>query len=99
MARGALRGVASGALSLIVLQGLVSRGGSGRVAGLLADVDRLVTRVLDPAVPAIPDHSTGAAGATGARTKTGVPGTAKPVVLPPAASTQRPTTGSWIPSL
>lgn len=59
MARGALRGVASGVLSLIVLQGLVSRGGSGRVASLLNDVNRLVTRVFDPNVPAIPDHSGG----------------------------------------
>lgn len=57
MARGALRGAGTAVLSLIVLQGLVSRGGSGRVAGLLADVNGLLVRALDPKVPAIPDHS------------------------------------------
>lgn len=50
-------------LSLIALQALVSTGGSGRVASLLADVNRLVVRVLDPTVPAIPDRSNGTSSA------------------------------------
>jgi hypothetical protein len=61
--RGGLQGAATAWLTLIVLQGLVSRGGSGRVAGLINEVNRLVVRVLDPTVPAIPDHSVSSAGA------------------------------------
>lgn len=64
MSRGAARGAASAMLSLIVLQGLVSRGGSGRVSQLLADVNRLVQRATDPTVPAIPDRRSGAAGSS-----------------------------------
>lgn len=62
MSRGATRGAATAVLSLIVLQGVVSRGGSGRIASLMADVNGLVTRVFDPAVPAIPDHRKSASG-------------------------------------
>ena len=57
MSSGALRGAGAAWLSLIVLQGLVSRGGSSRIASLMADVNGLVLRALDPKVPAIPDHS------------------------------------------
>lgn len=66
MARGGLRGAATAALGLIALQALVSKGGTGRVATLLDDVNGLVERMLDPSVPAIPDRSTGAVGGTGA---------------------------------
>lgn len=62
MSRGAARGAASAVLSLIVLQGLVSRGGSGKIAELLNDLNRLVIRAVDPTVPAIPDRSAPAAG-------------------------------------
>lgn len=50
-----VRGAVSAWLALIVLQ-TVATGGSGRVAALFGDVDRLVKRALDPAVPAIPDR-------------------------------------------
>lgn len=56
MARGALRGAMSAALGLIALQAVSSKKGSGRISGLLTDVNGLVLRVLDPTVPAIPDR-------------------------------------------
>lgn len=91
MARGALRGVATGALTLIVLQGLVSRGGSGQVANLLADVNGLVLRVFDPTVPAIPDHSTGSASSLGSAPVAGSP--AAPTYGPDRATPRIPIPG------
>ena len=66
----ALRGMVTAWLGLIVLQAVGSTKGSGRVAGLFADVDRLVKRALDPSIPAIPDRRTGAAS-TGAASSGG----------------------------
>lgn len=57
----ALRGAVTAWLALIVLQTVSTSGGSGRLASLFGDIDNLVRRALDPSVPAIPDHSTGAA--------------------------------------
>lgn len=62
MARGAIRGAMSGALTLIVLQGLTGKA-SGRVGDLVDAITGLVSRAIDPTVPAIPDHSTPAAAA------------------------------------
>jgi len=61
MARGGMiRGAASAWLGLIALQAVSTRGGSGRVAEFFNDANRLVQRVLDPNVPAIPDRRGGA---------------------------------------
>ncbi len=60
-----MRGALTAWLALIALEA-VSRNGSGRVADLLGDVNRLVNRALSPKVPAIPDRRTG--GSTGGST-------------------------------
>jgi hypothetical protein len=52
-----LRGAGAAWLGLIVLQAFTTENGAGAVGGLLGAVDGLVRRVLDPGVPAIPDHS------------------------------------------
>lgn len=68
MAAGhALRGVASAWLGLIVLQ-TVTTSGSGRVAALFTDLSGLISRAMDPAVPAIPDRRSGAPSASGGAT-------------------------------
>lgn len=67
MARGAMRGAATGALSLIVLQGLTGKA-SGRVGGLVDAVTGLIDRAIDPNVPAIPDHSRTAGGSSSSST-------------------------------
>lgn len=51
-------------LALIALQAIGTRGGSGRIASAFADLDQLLTRALDPNVPAIPDRRSGAATTT-----------------------------------
>jgi hypothetical protein len=56
----ALRGAVTAWLGLIVLQAVVSTGGSGRVAGAFTGIAGLVNRALDPNVPAIPDRRAGA---------------------------------------
>lgn len=77
--RHALRGMVTAWLGLIVLQTVSTNGGSGRVAGLFYDIDRLLARALDPAVPAIPNL------ARGGRWGTGNPGSigADPTVTSP----------------
>ena len=65
MARGAVRGALAAWLGLITLQAVASSG-SGRVASAFADVAGLVDRVIDPAVPAIPDRRTGSTSAAAA---------------------------------
>lgn len=62
MGKHAFRGMVSAWLGLIVLQA-VGDGGSGRVAGLFGDVNRLVKRAIDPSVPAIPDRRNGSGSA------------------------------------
>lgn len=69
MARGAIRGMATGVLTLVVLQGLTGKG-SGKVAGLIDDTTGLIDRVLDPLVPGIPDHSTTPSAAEAAASAT-----------------------------
>jgi hypothetical protein len=60
MARGhAVRGMVTAWLGLIVLQTVGTQGGTGRVAGLFTDADRLIKRALSPDIPAIPDRRTG----------------------------------------
>jgi hypothetical protein len=51
-------------LALIALQAVATRGGSGRIAQAFTDVDQLLTRALDPNVPAIPDRRTATAAST-----------------------------------
>jgi hypothetical protein len=60
-ARHALRGAVSAWLGLILLR-TIGENGSGPIADLLADLDAMVQRALDPAVPAIPDRRTSAEG-------------------------------------
>lgn len=55
---GTLSWAFSAVLGLVALQALTSRQGSGRVGQMFGDVNRLVERVLDPTVPAIPDRRT-----------------------------------------
>jgi hypothetical protein len=54
--RHALRGALTAWMCLIVLQAAGSAGGSGKLATLFTDVNRLVQRALSPDVPAIPDR-------------------------------------------
>ena len=61
--RGALRGALAAWLGLIALHAVGTAGGSGRIAEAFGDVNRLVERVLDPSVPAIPDRRAAAAPA------------------------------------
>jgi hypothetical protein len=63
VARGAFRGAAAAWLGLIALQAVATRGGSGRIASLLGDLDGLVQHVLDPNVPAIKDRRGGSGAA------------------------------------
>lgn len=59
MAHGTARAAASAVLGLVALQAVGSRGGSGRIAELFNDANTILERVLDPAVPAIPDLRVG----------------------------------------
>lgn len=65
------------ALGLVTLQALATREAPGRIGDLLTDANKIVQRVLDPDVAAIPDLSAGRAGsiaggvAGGRRTTTG----------------------------
>lgn len=52
----------AGFLGLIALHAVGTQGGSGRVAEAFADLSRLIDRVIDPAVPAIPDRRGAGAG-------------------------------------
>lgn len=93
MASGALRGVLTAWLSLIALQAVGSSGGSGRVGDAFRDLNGIVGRVLDPAVPAIPDRRAGATTGTAtsttpaSRTKTPLPAPARtPARIPKPAT-------------
>lgn len=71
------------ALGLVTLQALATREAPGRIGDLLTDANRIVQRVLDPDVAAIPDLATGIVGGIptttgpgkqlGTRTKTTTP--------------------------
>jgi hypothetical protein len=56
----AVRGMVTAWLGLVVLQTVSTKGGSGRVAALFGDVDRVLRRAFDPKVAAIPDRRSGA---------------------------------------
>lgn len=56
MAHGAVRGALTAWLGLVTLQAITTKAGAEKVPGLVAVVDSLVQRVLDPAVAGIPDH-------------------------------------------
>lgn len=57
------------ALGLVTLQALATRDAPGRIGDLLTDANKIVQRVLDPDVAAIPDLS--ASRATSTSTTTG----------------------------
>lgn len=59
MAYGTARAAASACLGLIALQAAGTSGGSGRIRQLLGDANTMVSRLLDPNVPAIPDLRNG----------------------------------------
>jgi len=67
--------MAGGVMTLVVIQGLTGKG-AGRVADLITATNGLISRALDPLVPAIPDRSKtptaaqAAAAATAAQTVT-----------------------------
>lgn len=65
MAGGSVRGFAAGALGLVVLQTLVQDKAAGQVAGLWGVLSNIVTRVMDPNVAAIPDHSSSSSSSSG----------------------------------
>jgi hypothetical protein len=77
----ALRGAVTAWLTLIVLEA-VARDGTGKVASLFADANRLIQRAFDPAVPAIPDRRNGTAA--GYSTPAGLAGpyTYAPTLVP-----------------
>lgn len=70
MAGHALRGMASAALVLVVVE-TFARADSGQVSGLMGTVVGLVNRALSSDVPLIPDRRTGSSG-SGAPTYFGV---------------------------
>jgi hypothetical protein len=78
--------VATACLGLVALQAVSTRGGSGRVASLLTDINGVVERVLDPKVPAIPDRSVAAGAARSVAAGNAGPAQAMPVN--PAAAAQ-----------
>lgn len=59
MARGMFRGICAGALALVALQTLTDpkSGNPDKLSGLWGLLNATADRVLDPDVPAIPDHS------------------------------------------
>jgi hypothetical protein len=66
MATGhAIRGAASAALTLIVLEA-VATSGTGRVAGFATDVSKLLAKAIDPKTPLIRDRRGAGAGTTDA---------------------------------
>lgn len=83
-----LRGVFAGALALIALETVLSTtGAADRTAGLLSDVSRLIARMLDPNIPAIPDLTGSSSSApTSAAVYTAPPADQAPVVAPPPAN-------------
>jgi hypothetical protein len=93
--RGALRGAFAAWLGLIALHAVSTRGGSGRVTEFFGDVNGLVSRVLDPDIPAIPDRRTGTATAA-APTGTAPPPPGAVAGRAPAGNGLQPGTG--IPS-
>lgn len=76
-----VRGVLAGYLTLIVAYVLVSDTGAASASGLLGTVSKLITRLFDPTVPGIPDHSSAAASDQSAT----VQPTAAAAASPPAA--------------
>jgi len=73
--RPGLAGAFTAWLGLIALRSAVSAGGSGRIAELFADLNAVVERILDPAVPAIRDQRVPATAAA--------PSPAAPAAGPP----------------
>lgn len=85
-----VRGVLSGVMGLIILQVLVSRGGSANVSGLFGAIATGAKRALEPGVPAIP-NLTGSSGASSAPSTPPAPG--QPAPAPGPTPMPRPTFG------
>lgn len=71
MGRSGVRGVLVGALTLIVLQALVSSPNAGKLADLFRVPGNVALRFLDPTIPAIPQRDTGDEGPDGFRGRAG----------------------------
>jgi len=69
--RGGLRGAIAAWLGLIALHAVGTQAGSGRIAGAFDDLNEIVTRVLDPKVPAIRDRRVASAAPAEAPAATG----------------------------
>jgi len=74
-----VRGVVAGYLGLIVVYTAVSARGSAAASGLLGTLSKAITRLFDPTVPGLPDHST--------RDSTDFNNTTPPDKAPPGAGT------------
>lgn len=70
------------ALGLVTLQALATREAPGRIGDLLTDANKIVQRVLDPDVAAIPDLAAARAGSIGPGEKLKVPTTTTTPRLP-----------------
>ena len=77
MRPGAVTGFVSGVLGLTLLDAFLSGPTAANAGGLMSATAGLITRVLDPSVPAIPDHISEPAAAT-------------PSAAPPALRLQDP---------
>lgn len=60
-----MRGFFAGAIGLLLLHALVARANQNQLSGLARTATGLVTRFLDPSIPAIADHSTPASSGSG----------------------------------
>lgn len=89
--RNGVRGALTAWLALIALQ-TVATSGQGRISGFFTDVNRLISRALDPSVPAI-----GGAGAAPA--PTGIGGAVGAAAARAGQAARQATTGSpYLPS-
>lgn len=68
MRPGAVTGFVSGVLGLTLLDAFLSGPTAQNAGGLMKTTAGLITRVLDPAVPAIPNHLTEPAAAPSSAT-------------------------------
>jgi hypothetical protein len=72
MSRGALRGMAAAWFGLITLEAVVSKGGSGKIAGAFTAIDGVVEHLLSPTVPLLPDHTKAASSSSAAGSVSGI---------------------------
>ena len=82
-----MRGILAGALALIVLHALVARANQEQLAGLTGLAVGLVTRIMDPTIPAIGDHATYSPPITTSSSSTS---SSKPKYPPPTTPAGQP---------